>query len=416
MAGTPVPLRFGSSASGGYTPCGFEGEGRMAGDIPDIDPGDGGGVDETAKKKGGHKLAPTGERCLACDAEIVGPYCAACGQKNDDMRRSTLILFKDFIEDTFSFDSRMWTTLGLMAAAPGRVPTNYSHGQRSRYTPPVRLFLVISFLFFLVLGLTKTMLVAIEVTAKTPEEIAAAKADYADALEKMDDKTRALVESASASNEAIVIDGKDVKCNINVKARFFVRPQDISIDQEKWRECAQSVSEAAKVEIDAPETKVQGEIGDAALTKEDIKTGFDRIVSGLDMLVSDPVSFNESVNLWLPRVMFFMAPILALILALFIRGRGALFFDHLVLSLYSHATGFAIFGAAIMLGQFGVPQMLPASILALGLYFTLALKRAYGRGWVKTVWTSAMAGFVYFVILVGIVMAIVGEKIWAAAA
>jgi hypothetical protein len=389
-------------------------------EIPDIDPGDGEvGVDIAPPLDGiASAAAATGAAlaCLSCAATVTGPFCASCGQKNDDLRRSSFVLFKDFVTDTFAFDSRMWRTLGLMAAAPGRVPTNYSHGQRSRYTPPVRLFLVVSFLFFLVLGLTKTMFVAIDVTAKTPEEIAAAKAEYADALEKMDDKTRTLVESASASNEAIVIDGQDVKCNINVKARFFVRPQDLSIDQEKWRECAQSVSEAAKVEIDAPEATVQGEIGDAALTREDFKKGFDRVVSGLDLLVSDPVSFNESVNLWLPRVMFFMAPVLALILALFIRGRGALFFDHLVLSLYSHATGFAIFGAAIMLGQFGVPQMLPASIVALGIYFTLALKRAFGRGWVKTAWTSTMAGFVYFLILVVIVIAIVGEKIWAAAA
>ncbi len=56
------------------------------------------------------------------------------------------MLARDFIEDTFAFDSRMWRTLGLLASSPGVVPTNYSHGCRARYTPPVRLFLVVSFL------------------------------------------------------------------------------------------------------------------------------------------------------------------------------------------------------------------------------------------------------------------------------
>ncbi len=385
------------------------------GDIPDIDPGDGGGVDETAKKKSAVALSSTGERCLSCAAEIVGPYCAICGQKNDDMRRSTFVLLRDFIEDTFAFDSRMWSTLGLMASSPGLVPSNYSHGRRSRYTPPVRLFLVVSFIFFLILGLTKTMFVAFEVTAKTPEQVAAEKAEFAAALDEMDEKTRAKVEAATSTTEALVIDGQDVNCSINFKARFFVRPQDIKFDEEKWRECKQSVSTAATAEIEKDGSEIQAEIGGEALTKNDVAEGFNRVVSGVDALVSDPLKFNESVNLWLPRVMFFMAPFLALILALFIRGRGALFFDHLILSLYSHATGFAIFGAAILLGQFGVPQIMPVSMALLGLYFTLALRRAYKRGWIKTIWTSAMSAFIYFVILVVIVTSIIGEKIWTAA-
>jgi len=387
----------------------------MAGDIPDIDPGDGGGVDETAKKKRAAAISPTGERCISCDAEIVGPYCAICGQKDDDMRRSSFVLFKDFIEDTFAFDSRMWKTLGLMAAAPGLVPTEYSHGKRSRYTPPVRLFLVVSFLFFLVLGLTKTMFVAFEVTAKTPEQIEKQKAEFAEALDKMDEKTRAIVEGAQSSDQAVVIDGKDINCDINFKPRFFVRPQDIRFDEEKWRQCAQSVSSAATIEIERSDTEGDSENDGQAIATEKLSEGFNRVVAGIDALASDPLKFNESFNLWLPRVMFFMAPVLALILTLFIRRR-VFFFDHLVLSLYSHATGFAVFGAAILLGQFGVPQMLPVSILFLGLYFTLALKRAYRRGWIKTMWTSAMAAFIYFVILVVVVATIIGERIWTAAA
>lgn len=90
-------------------------------EVPDIDPGDGEvGVDIApplenivgAAAASGAMLA-----CLSCAATITGPYCANCGQRNDDLRRSTFVLFKDFIADTFSFDSRMWKTLGLMAAA-----------------------------------------------------------------------------------------------------------------------------------------------------------------------------------------------------------------------------------------------------------------------------------------------------------
>ncbi len=85
--------------------------------------------------------------CLSCGAASVAVFCANCGQKNDDLRRSIFLLARDFVEDTFSFDSRMWRTLGALVVAPGVVATNYAHGKRSRYTPPVRLFLVVSFIF-----------------------------------------------------------------------------------------------------------------------------------------------------------------------------------------------------------------------------------------------------------------------------
>ncbi|MCK5749731.1 MAG: hypothetical protein KAH44_26180, partial [Oricola sp.] len=86
------------------------------GDIDDID----GGLDFPEPL--GEAVLAAGVLCLACGGAISGPYCASCGQKNDDLRRSSFVLAKDFFKDTFGFDSRMWRTLGLLAASPGRVP------------------------------------------------------------------------------------------------------------------------------------------------------------------------------------------------------------------------------------------------------------------------------------------------------
>lgn len=387
----------------------------MAGDIPDIDPGDGGRVDETRRPKGApEQPVKTGEACLSCGAEIFGVYCFSCGQKNDDMRRSTFALFRDFIEDTFAFDSRMWMTLGLMAAKPGFVPTNYSHGRRSRYTPPVRLFLVVSFLFFLVLGLTNTMFIAMEVKAKSPEKIAQERADLEETMKNLDEETRAKIKAAQAEDGAFVIEGQDIDCYIDVSARFFVRPQDVTVDLEKWRACRSTITTAAKVEIDRPDAEVVS-TGGEPLTKEEVKEGFDRVVGGIDTLVENPASFNASINTWLPRVMFFMAPVLALILAMFIRGKDALLFDHAVLSLYSHAVGFAVMGFAIVFAQFGAPQVFPVAVVVLAIYFVAAIKRAYGRGWAKTLYTATLASVLYFIVLVSIVGSIIANRIWSGA-
>jgi hypothetical protein len=384
----------------------------VASDVPDIDPGDGetgGGLPEAA--------AAAAAACLACGAAIVGPFCAACGQKNDDMRRSSFILFKDFLKDTFAFDSRMWRTLGLMAAAPGLVPTSYSHGRRSRYTPPVRLFLVVSFLFFLTLGLTQTLFVAFDVTPKSAAQIAAEKQRFEEAMRRAGPDAREAIEAArksAAGEELLVVDGEAVSCDIDVRTRFFVRPKDLKFDEQRWRACSESISERAKAEIAGPEGAQEDFAGEGP-TEEDVAQGFEKALAGVNRMVANPVAFNAEINEWLPRVMFLMAPVLALILALFIRGRDALLFDHLVFSLYGHAAGFAVIGTAIILGQFGAPFVFPAAMTALGAYYLIALKRAYRRGWVKTAYSAAFSGVLYAVILSSVVGFIIFREIWETA-
>lgn len=390
----------------------------MASDTPDIGPGDDGGTVDAPP--GGAIVAAiaTGAAvaCLSCAATIVGPYCANCGQKNDDMRRSSFVLARDFLKDTFAFDSRMWRTLGLMAAAPGKVPSSYSHGKRSRYTPPVRMLLFVSFLFFLILGLTHTMFVAIDVTAKSPEQIAADKKELEKALAEAGPEARAAIEAAQKSRQAVVIDSGQVDCDLNFRTRFFVRPQDIAFDEAKWRACSESFSKAAKGQIEIDGQPSETRHPDQGVSEADFAKGFDRVLAGVDLMVANPAAFNSEINTWLPRVMFFMAPILALLMALFIRGRDALLFDHLVLSLYSHAAAFAIIGVAIVAGQFGLPYVFPAAMAALGIYFIAALRRAYKRGWVKTVYSAAFVGFLYLIVLTSIVGTIIANQIWRAVA
>jgi hypothetical protein len=308
--------------------------------------------------------------CLSCGAATVAVFCANCGQKHDDLRRSSFILGKEFFKDTFGFDSRMWRTLGLMAAAPGLVPANYSHGKRSRYTPPIRLFLVVSFLFFLALGFTQTMFIAVEVTKKTPEQIAAEKAEREKVAQTLSERTGVNIKlddigesvdaevGATVGDKIVEVDGQDINCDVNFKTRFFVKPKDVHVDQEAWRACAESVQALAVVEIDkeAPSKETQ-----------QARDAFNRVLAGISDAIEDPRAFNAGVNEWLARILFMMAPVLAIILALFLRGRDALLFDHLVLALYSHAAAFAIVGAAIIAGQLGFKSAGPVAAGALGL-------------------------------------------------
>ncbi len=339
--------------------------------------------------------------CLSCGHEVIGPFCSWCGQKDDDMRRSSFVLAREFMQDTFGFDSRMWRTLGALAAMPGVVPTRYAHGKRSRYTPPVRLFIVVSFLFFLTIALTKTLFVAIDVL---PDDKAAWET----------------VEKSLADSGVVTAEELAPACSGSIELRFFVKEDALSIDPAAIDACLTQLTDAAQQEIEiAGAAAVEDDPAAAApITpdSEDLQALLERAFGGVAWAVSDPVAFNETFNRWLPRVMFLMTPVLALILTVFIRGRDALIFDHLVLSLYTHAAGFAIVGATLILAQLGAPLAANAASIAIAVYYVVALKSAYKRGWVKTLWTAAASSVLYLFILQGIVLAIISQIIWQAAA
>lgn len=58
-------------------------------------------------------------------------------------------MLRDVFEDAFSWDSRMWRSLRPLLLAPGKLTCEYLGGRRMYYTPPLRMYFVLSITFFL---------------------------------------------------------------------------------------------------------------------------------------------------------------------------------------------------------------------------------------------------------------------------
>jgi hypothetical protein len=86
--------------------------------------------------------------CSNCGAALTGPYCAACGQHAHGSARSVGVLFHDAWHVITHVDGRFWQTLYTLLLRPGRLTQEYFAERRARYLPPVRLYLVLSVLFF----------------------------------------------------------------------------------------------------------------------------------------------------------------------------------------------------------------------------------------------------------------------------
>lgn len=104
--------------------------------------------------RGAQPAAAGTSLCENCGAPLSGKYCSACGQRHFDHPVHHFGHFvSEVLEDLTHADSRLWRTLIALLFRPGFLTREFLEGRRVRYLPPVRLYLVLSVLFFLIVAL-----------------------------------------------------------------------------------------------------------------------------------------------------------------------------------------------------------------------------------------------------------------------
>lgn len=97
------------------------------------------------------KLIPT--TCLNCGSDKVEYYCAVCGQKAQATKQPLRVFISDTVETLFNIDSRWFQTIRDLFLKPGKVTRDYIEGKRASYLPPVRIYISISIVYFLIVEL-----------------------------------------------------------------------------------------------------------------------------------------------------------------------------------------------------------------------------------------------------------------------
>ncbi len=95
---------------------------------------------------------PPPNLCRNCAAPLEGEYCSRCGQREGrgDLHFSQAI--SELADDVVAWDSRLWRTLLALLFKPGYLTAEFIAGRRARYVAPFRLYLIISFILFLVIS------------------------------------------------------------------------------------------------------------------------------------------------------------------------------------------------------------------------------------------------------------------------
>lgn len=92
-------------------------------------------------------------RCANCGVALLGQYCSDCGQEDREVRRPFWRILSHLLHAMFDLDGRVYRSLFLLYTRPGYLSDEYVNGRRSRYTPPLRMFLVLSISFFLMVSI-----------------------------------------------------------------------------------------------------------------------------------------------------------------------------------------------------------------------------------------------------------------------
>jgi hypothetical protein len=288
--------------------------------------------------------------CGNCGATLMGPYCYSCGQHAHESARSLSALTHDAWHLATHIDGRFWQTLYILLFKPGNLTKEYFAERRARYLPPVRLYLVLSVLFF-GFGLA------------TPEKNRTLPADAT-----ADATTHAAAPSDAASQAAAEAGKVPAAHNKARKPKFGISNCD------------------------------------------DISTSIPWMQNSLRRACArNPENYAESVKhafvANIPKMMFLLVPMMALVmLALYWRPRRY-YVEHLVFFIHSHAAIFLLLliqallswiAAWLVWGTFAVWVFAIISLYSVW-YVYRAMRVYYGQGRLLTLTKLFVVGFTYLI-------------------
>jgi hypothetical protein len=96
--------------------------------------------------------------CRNCDNPLQPQYkyCYHCGQSVINFVRPVKPALKEMLHETLDIDGRLFTTIKTLLLKPGLLSQAYCDGKRVKYTPPLRMYLVMSIIFFLMLTILES--------------------------------------------------------------------------------------------------------------------------------------------------------------------------------------------------------------------------------------------------------------------
>ena len=277
------------------------------------------------------------KNCLNCGHHVEEHFCPKCGQENIEVKEDALHMVVHAISDYFHFENKFFGTLGPLLLKPGELTKQYVAGKRVTFIHPIRLYIFVSIVFFLVVlkGSVKEKQEGKEVTKTTKTQ--ALPKNNQDSLQteklKTVEESLKYVPNTNGLRDSIL---KEAEAEI---AKDTVNSEVTNVKSEKKKKNKFHSNWATK-----DSTVVDYEKNQAALPKDKrdgfVKHYFIKRTIELNKYDNPAEKFLEDMLHNIPKMMFLLLPLFALILKLVYINKDKYYYEHLIYSFHLHSAIF----------------------------------------------------------------------------
>lgn len=326
------------------------------------------------------------ENCLNCGTKLIDSFCHHCGQKDIPKRQTLWELFSNFISSFSNYEGKFFRTTKFLITRPGFLTTEYTAGRRESYFHPARMYVFISFVFFLLffsLPDDDNSVVVSDETQLTQEDLNEARGE----IKKANlDSILASIPGQDSTLKTLapgLMDSIKKKTDNRIKTGGFTW----GLKESEYK----SIQAYDSAQQTRHEKDRDGWFKKRLITRAielNQKYGKDGTKFGKD--------FGNAFKQNFSKVLFYLLPIFALLLKLLYVRRDYFYGEHLVFSIYYY-NFFYLAGSLQMLINL-VPALAWAGTLIgfwIFFYLLFAMKRMYNQGWGKTIFKFFLFSFAF---------------------
>jgi hypothetical protein len=313
--------------------------------------------------------------CLNCGTILEGKFCHNCGQENLEIKESFGHMMNHAISDYFHFDEKFFHTLKPLFSKPGLLTNEYMAGRRVQYLHPIKMYIFISLVYFLLFFQSGHQIVKVNKTVGKP----AAVENKIDAENKLIAKNPNLSASQKKALQHIVtkhgaVEVKKLDDDDDTKSKndyFFIT----------------TTGDTTYQQYETNQAKLNSDKRDGLFLKVYNKTALsyrEKYGSRAREVFLDELNHN------IPKMMFVLLPMFALILSITFSRNKKFYVEHLIYAFHLHCFLF-LFLAILMLIQLIAPHQLAvigwidfAGTLYIIWYIYRSLKVVYQRSAFRT--------------------------------
>ncbi len=315
---------------------------------------------------------------MNCMAKIskADNFCPQCGQENNTIRNTIGMVIKDSLSNFFSLDARVFHSLIPLFTKPGHLSLEWRRGKRIQYLTPSRIYFVSSILLFLFLSLN----------------LGNAGDSFAEGFKEgiADNEDVTLEDSTSIStNEKIDLGILDLNIDTS-KIQDTVKDNSIHLDftDTQWSRLYKLYKKDKA--ISSKDALAQLEIEDNLINSW--LSAQSKKIANFD---SD--DFKKFYQSKLPIVLFFLLPVMALVLRLIYFKQDVYYSEHLVFAFHTQAVFFFALLLMSIADYFDSEFFTKLSLYYFIWYLIVALKRFYQESWGRTVGRFLQINLAFFV-------------------